>query len=153
MNEIERKFLVKESIQEVLKYLVPKAIRQGYIMDLDGKTVRVRTKGEKGFLTIKGKTSGITRSEFEYEIPFEDATQLLDHFCSAELSKDRYLLNVGDKSWDIDVFHGKLEGLIIAEIELDSEEESFKEPEWLLEEVSYDPRYYNSNLVKGSITL
>jgi FlaA1/EpsC-like NDP-sugar epimerase len=76
---------------------------------------------------------------------------LLDHFCSAELSKDRYLLNVGDKSWDIDVFHGKLEGLIIAEIELESEEESFKEPEWLLEEVSYDPRYYNSNLVKGSI--
>lgn len=151
MNEIERKFLVKESIQEVLKYLEPKAIRQGYIMDEDGKTVRVRTKGEKGFLTIKGKTSGITRSEFEYEIPFEDATHLLDHFCSAELSKDRYLLNVGDKSWDIDVFHGKLKGLILAEIELESEEESFKEPDWLLEEVSYDPRYYNSNLVKGSI--
>lgn len=148
MDEIERKFLVKEQIHDVLKYLEPKAIRQGYILDEDGKTVRVRTKGNKGFLTVKGKTIGITRSEFEYEIPLEDATQLLNDFCKHELSKDRYNLTVGEKTWDIDVFHGKLEGLILAEVELQSEEESFKKPDWLDAEVSHDPNYYNSNLVK-----
>jgi adenylate cyclase len=149
MNEIERKFLVKEHIQEVLNYLEPKSIRQGYIMDENGQTVRVRTKGSKGYLTIKGKTVGITRTEFEYEIPFEDAIQLLDQFCKCELSKDRYQLTFQEKTWEIDVFKGKLHGLIIAEIELSSETETFDKPDWLGEEVSHDTRYFNSNLVRG----
>jgi adenylate cyclase len=149
MEEIERKFLVKESIQPVLEKLEPKSIRQGYIMDSQaGKTVRVRTKGGKGFLTIKGPTKGITRSEFEYEIPIEDARALLDEFCERTLSKDRYAVEVGGKTWDVDVFHEKLEGLIVAEIELHHEKELFEHPDWLDKEVSDDSRYYNVNLIK-----
>jgi CYTH domain-containing protein len=148
MIEIERKFLVKDEIREVLKYLEPKSIRQGYLMDENGQTVRVRTKGDKGFLTIKGKAEGISRAEFEYEIPLEEAVQLLDHFCKWELSKDRYAIQVAGKTWDVDVFHGRHEGLILAEIELEDENEVFEHPNWLLEEVSHNERYYNSNLVK-----
>lgn len=150
MKEIERKFLVKDSISEVLKGIKGKAIRQGYISEQDGVTVRVRTKGDKGFLTIKGKTSGITRSEFEYEIPFNEAESLLEDFCPRFLSKVRYEVQNGDHTWEIDVFHGKLEGLIVAEIELKSENEGFGLPEWIAEEVSHDPQYYNSNLVNRS---
>jgi adenylate cyclase len=151
MQEIERKFLVKESIQTVLQQLEPKAIRQGYIMDgPDGKTVRVRTKGSKGFLTIKGKTTGISRAEFEYEIPLEEARVLLDQFCGLTLSKDRYAVEAGGKTWDVDVFHDKLEGLIVAEIELETEDEAFELPEWAGREVSDDVRYYNVQLIKAN---
>lgn len=149
MKEIERKFLVSEGIQNVLNYLKPKAIRQGYIMDENGKTVRVRTKGTKAFLTIKGQTQGISRDEFEYEIPFEDAVHLLDQFCAHELSKERFEFTHGEKKWEIDVFKGKLDGLIVAEIELAHEEEAFSLPDWVVKEVSDDVRYYNSNLVKA----
>lgn len=148
MKEIERKFLVKDSIHEVLRYLEPKSIRQGYIMDENGKTVRVRTKGPKAFLTIKGKTEGISRDEFEYEIPVEDAERLLDHFCKNELHKERFEFTHGEKKWEIDVFKGKLDGLIVAEIELENEDEAFSLPDWVEREVSNDARYYNSNLVK-----
>ena len=147
--EIERKFLVNEQIREVLPALQGKQIRQGYIMDgPDGKTVRVRTKGDMGFLTIKGKTIGISRSEFEYEIPVADAEALLEQFCPAVLSKVRYTCEAGGKIWEIDVFHGKLEGLIVAEIELESEDEQFVLPHWAAAEVSDDASYYNSNLIK-----
>lgn len=149
MKEIERKFTVKTTILEVLSFLAPKKIQQGYLMDEAGKTVRVRTKGEKGYLTIKGKTEGITRPEFEYEIPFNEAQELLDHFCKKTLSKDRYTLTFKEKIWEIDVFHNELEGLIIAEIELEDEAEIFEKPDWILAEVSYDARYFNSNLVRG----
>lgn len=148
MKEIERKFLVSETISDVVKYLQSKKIRQGYISDNDGKTVRVRTKGEKGYLTIKGKTVGISRDEFEYEIPFEDANQLLANFCAKVLDKERYELIVGEKKWEIDIFHGKLEGLKIAEIELESEEEEFELPGWIEKEVSSDVQYYNSKLIE-----
>lgn len=148
MLEIERKYLVGPRIHEVLRYLQPKAIRQGYISEgPDGKTVRVRTKGSKGFLTIKGKTSGISRTEFEYEIPYEDAMQLLDSFCPAVLTKDRYVLEVASRTWEIDVFHGPLEGLIVAEAELESEDEELHLPDWIAEEVSHDPRYFNVSLI------
>lgn len=149
MKEIERKFTVKPSVLEVLSFLAPKKIQQGYLMDEAGKTVRVRTKGEKGYLTIKGKTTGITRAEFEYEIPLEHALELLTNFCAKTLSKERYTLTFKEKIWEIDVFHGALEGLIVAEIELEDEAEIFEKPEWILDEVSYDPRYYNSQLVNG----
>lgn len=149
MQEIERKFLVNERIHELIPDLSGKQIRQGYIMDSpDGKTVRVRTKGDKGFVTIKGKSIGITRSEFEYEIPLADAEMLLDTFCPAVLSKTRYTHVVDGKMWEIDVFHGKLAGLIVAEIELKSEDETVTIPDWVAEEVSDDPSYYNSNLIK-----
>lgn len=148
MKEIERKFLVKNELLDIVKYLQSKKIRQGYISDSDGKTVRVRTKGEKGYLTIKGKSSGISRDEFEYEIPFEDAGQLLRNFCPKVLEKERFDLIIGEKKWEIDIFHGKLEGLIIAEIELESEDEAFELPGWILEEVSDDVQYYNSRLIE-----
>lgn len=148
MKEIERKYLVSDTISEVVKYLQSKKIRQGYISDEDGKTVRVRTKGDKGYLTIKGKTVGISRDEFEYEIPFEDANQLLANFCAKVLDKERYELIVGEKKWEIDIFHGKLEGLKIAEIELESEEEEFELPGWIEKEVSSDVQYYNSKLIE-----
>lgn len=148
MKEIERKFLVNDELLDVVKYLQSKKIRQGYISDVDGKTVRVRTKGEKGFLTIKGKSSGISRDEFEYEIPFEDANQLLQNFCPKVLEKERFDLIIGEKKWEIDIFHGKLEGLIIAELELASEDEAFELPGWIQEEVSDDVQYYNSRLIE-----
>lgn len=152
MQEIERKFLVNTAITSALADLTPQAIRQGYLLDApDGKTIRVRTKGTKGFLTIKGPTTGISRTEFEYEIPLEDALDLLENFCGTCLHKDRYAPVVGGKHWDVDVFHGKLEGLIVAEIELESEDEEFERPEWLDKEVSDDARYYNVNLLKGMI--
>lgn len=148
MKEIERKFLVNDELLDVVKYLQSKKIRQGYISDIDGKTVRVRTKGEKGYLTIKGKSSGISRDEFEYEIPFEDANQLLQNFCPKVLEKERFDLIIGEKKWEIDIFHGKLEGLIIAELELESEDEAFELPGWIREEVSDDVQYYNSRLIE-----
>lgn len=148
MKEIERKYLVKNEIHEVVKYLQSKKIKQGYISDSDGKTVRVRTKGEKGYLTIKGKTEGISRDEFEYEIPHDDALKLLADFCPKFLEKERFELIVGEKKWEIDLFHGKLEGLIVAEIELESEEETFELPAWIDREVSDDAQYYNSKLIE-----
>lgn len=148
MKEIERKFLVNDELLDVIKYLQSKKIRQGYISDIDGKIVRVRTKGEKGYLTIKGKSSGISRDEFEYEIPFEDANQLLQNFCPKVLEKERFDLIIGEKKWEIDIFHGKLEGLIIAELELESEDEVFELPGWIQEEVSDDVQYYNSRLIE-----
>ncbi len=148
MKEIERKFLVNDELLDVVKYLQSKKIRQGYISESDGKTVRVRTKGEKGYLTIKGKSSGISRDEFEYEIPFEDANQLLQKFCPKVLEKERFDLIIGEKKWEIDIFHGKLEGLIIAELELESEDEAFELPGWIQKEVSDDVQYYNSRLIE-----
>lgn len=149
MKEIERKFLVNDRIHAALANHEPKTIRQGYILDAeDGRTVRVRTKGIKGFLTIKGASEGISRSEFEYEIPYEDALALLDGFCPLTLEKDRYAITVGGKVWDVDVFHGKLAGLIVAEIELEDERERFELPEWAEKEVSDDARYYNVQLIR-----
>jgi CYTH domain-containing protein len=154
MQEIERKFLVNNLIHEVLKAHQPLAICQGYIYDgADGKTVRVRTKGNKGYLTIKGKSTGISRTEFEYEIPYADAVILLEKFCEKTLIKDRYNIEVGGMTWDVDQFHGQLEGLIVAEIELEDEAQSFEHPEWLAQEVSDDARYYNVNLINGSLSL
>lgn len=150
MKEIERKFLVNDTVKDVLVHSEPVSIRQGYIMDApDGKTVRVRTKGPKAFLTIKGKTTGISRTEFEYEIPVDDALHLLDHFCPKTLHKDRYKTEYAGKTWEIDVFHGYLEGLIVAELELQSEEESFELPEWADKEVSDDQRYFNVYLINS----
>jgi adenylate cyclase len=141
--EIERKFLVKNNDwQKAARSAVE--MRQGYLAK-DACTVRVRIAGESGFLTLKTKGNGITRDEFEYGIPVSDAEQLLG-LCKNIITKTRSLVPLGDHTWEIDVFTGENEGLIIAEIELKEENESFQKPEWLGEEVTQDKRYSNSNL-------
>jgi adenylate cyclase len=112
--------------------------------------VRVRIAGEQGFLTIKGKTQGISRLEFEYEIPLADAHTLLTELCEKPLiEKYRYLLDYEGFTWEIDEFLGDNAGLIVAEIELKSENQAFVQPDWLGEEVSHDPRYLNANLIRN----
>jgi len=149
-KEIERKFLVQESWQ-------PRSagvkIAQGYLSTVPERTVRVRIKGEKGYLTIKGKNEGISRAEFEYEIPLQDAEELLQLAEQPVLRKRRYLEQHGGSLWEIDVFAGENEGLIVAEIELPEEQAAFTKPDWLGEEVSGDVRYYNANLIKQPFSL
>jgi adenylate cyclase len=147
-KEIERKFLVKTGVW------VPQDagihFKQGYLNSQKERVVRVRIEGAKAKLTIKGLTKGVTRSEFEYAIPVDEAAILLDHLCEQPLiDKHRHKENHGGFTWEIDVFHGDNEGLVVAEIELPSEETPFEKPAWAAEEVSSDPRYFNSNLLKA----
>ncbi|MFA9390056.1 MAG: CYTH domain-containing protein [Prolixibacteraceae bacterium] len=146
-KEIERKFRVDEDKWnfegETLK------IQQAYLM-IDGhKVVRVRISNDKAFLTIKGNLSGITRDEFEYEIPTSDALQMMSLRIGSIVEKTRYVSTFKGKTWEVDVFEGENSGLIVAEIELESENEPFEKPVWLLNEVSDDERYYNFNLSKN----
>lgn len=145
-QEIERKFLVKGNSWRTGPGM---RIRQGYLRNEISGVVRVRTKGKRGYLTIKGSTTGITRLEFEYEIPFEDADQILDTLCVKPLiEKIRYEVHEGGFIWEIDEFEGENAGLVVAEIELQEEDQGFPYPEWLGREVTDEPRYQNSNLVK-----
>jgi len=146
--EIERKFLVDHKQWKQIQSKQQKQIRQGYLSTDPEKTIRVRISGNDAFLTIKGKNKGAVRTEFEYAIPPDDATTLLNHMCTGELSKIRHLIPHGNHTWEVDVFSGKNEGLIVAEIELQSENETFEKPKWLGEEVTHDKRFFNSNLVK-----
>jgi CYTH domain-containing protein len=124
--------------------------RQGYIYTQNGNTVRVRIAGDKGYLTLKGKTKGSVRSEFEYEIPLEEAGEMLDLLCDRPLiEKIRYKEKIGELTWEIDEFLGENEGLILGEVELESENQKVTLPEWIGEEVTQYPRYYNSNLAKN----
>tara|TARA_B100000508_G_C11465634_1_gene282078 strand:- start:9490 stop:9936 length:447 start_codon:yes stop_codon:yes gene_type:complete len=145
--EIERKFLVDRSKWDASKENNGLSIRQGYLLKSIEKTVRVRTKGDKGYLTIKGKTTGASRSEFEYEIPYQEALEMLNTYCDKIIDKVRFTLIVDGKEWEIDEFSSPQEGLILAEIELDSEDEVFTIPEWVTEEVTSDPQYYNANMI------
>ena len=144
--EIERKFLVNHAHWEQLEKPVGEFYRQGYLLTDPQKTIRVRQTSDKGFLTIKGISVGATRSEYEYEIPFKEAKELLDQFSVAELSKVRYKISLGNHIWEVDVFSSKNQGLIVAEIELKSEDETFDIPDWIDREVTGEERYYNSNL-------
>ena len=146
--EIERKFLIKASEWNLLEKPTPSRIAQAYISSDKVCTVRVRIKGTKGYLTLKGETKGISRSEYEYEIPIEEAQKMMDEFCTKVLSKDRYCIEEEGHTWEVDVFHGKLAPLIIAEIELDHEDEKFVVPSWVGKEVSDDASYYNSVLIQ-----
>lgn len=146
--EIERKFLVHREIWEQQIKPVPKIIKQGYLSTTPECTVRVRTKNDQGFITIKGKTVGISREEFEYEIPIDEATQLLEQFTTKSIFKKRYEIDYKGKTWELDEFEGRHAPLILAEIELNSEDEEFELPSWIAEEVSDDPAYFNSNLVQ-----
>ena len=146
-REIERKFLVlNDSWRDDA---TSTAFRQGFLSTAPERTVRVRAAGGRGTLTIKSKNVGATRAEYEYEIPHADAEALLDTLCERPLiEKTRYVLPHGPHTWEIDVFEGDNAGLVVAEIELESEDEAFARPEWLGDEVTEDPRYFNSNLVK-----
>lgn len=148
--ETERKFLVKNDDFKRDAYKSYQ-IKQGYISTTPASTVRVRTRDDKAFLTIKGITnaSGMSRFEWEKEISLEDAEALFS-LCVAFIDKTRYLVKNGDFVFEVDVFHGRHEGLIIAEIELPSEDASFDKPSWLGEEVTGIAKYYNASLAAGN---
>lgn len=147
--EIERKFMVKgESWRDEVESQAH--IMQGYLANSDTAVVRVRVKGVAAFITIKGATAGISRSEYEYRIPVEDAKAMLRELTMFPvIDKVRHGVRVGKHLWELDLFAGENEGLVMAEVELASEDEVFEMPEWAGEEVSDDPRYYNLNLARN----
>ena len=147
MIEIERKFLVT-STAFLDEFHTKNRIVQGYLSSVPERTVRVRIKGDKGYLTIKGKSSdsGMSRMEWEKEIALEEAEQLLRLCEAGVIDKIRYEIPVGKHLYEVDVFSGENEGLILAEIELESENETFEKPNWLGMEVTNDTRYYNAYL-------
>ena len=153
MVEIERKFLV---ISDAFKsdVLRQNHISQGYLSSVPERAVRVRIKGEKGYLTIKGKTneSGLSRFEWEKEIPVAEAKELLQLCEKGVIEKIRYEIQVGRHIFEVDEFYGENKGLIMAEVELQSETETFETPIWLGEEVTNDNRYYNSYLSQHPFT-
>ncbi len=143
--EIERKFTVRQ--RAFLDGLSGERLMQGYLSHAVHATVRVRIQGEAAWLTIKGQNQGARRLEFEYPVPLDDAGQMLRQLCPAGvIDKTRYRLPAGRHVWEVDVFHGDNEGLIVAEIELTDDDEPFERPDWLGDEVTDDPRYYNSAL-------
>ncbi|WP_029286393.1 CYTH domain-containing protein [Pedobacter sp. R20-19] len=144
--EIERKFLVHHDAWNILVKPNGKDLRQGYILNDPAKTIRVRIAEAKAWLTIKGITLGASRLEYEYEIPIVEAKELLDNFSEGELEKVRYEIDYQGKIWEVDVFSGDNDGLIVAEIELLSEAEDFECPPWIDVEVTGDKRYYNASL-------
>jgi adenylate cyclase len=149
-KEIEKKFLVKS---DAFKQHAKKSTRitQGYISSVPERTVRVRIKGDKGYITIKGigNESGASRFEWEKEIPVEEVKELLKICEPGIIDKTRYLVEVGNHTFEVDEFYGDNEGLVIAEVELQDENEDFEKPDWLGEEVTGDVRYYNSMLMKN----
>jgi len=145
-TEIERKFLVSgedwRTLARGTRY------RQGYLSTVKERTVRVRTIDDRAFLTVKGVSVGATRSEYEYEIPAADADEMLNALCEKPIIEtNRYKIPLGGITWEVDEFFGVNEGLIVAEIELQSEDQPFPKPDWIGEEVTDDPRYFNANLI------
>ena len=148
-RETERKFLVRGNFKPHISRSY--ALKQGYLQREPERTVRVRVKGDKGYLTIKGTASlsGLTRDEWEYEIPLADAEEML-HLCAdSTIEKTRHLIPCGSLMFEVDEFEGDNEGLVVAEIELPDEDTPFDHPDWLGDEVTGDARYYNSALSKN----
>ena len=146
-KEIERKFLVNGDAWRSLAQGI--IYRQGYLNSSKERTVRVRTVGDKAFMAVKGIASGITRAEYEYEIPVEDCNAMLDALVEKPvIEKKRYTISFEGLVWEVDEFFGENQGLVVAEVELQSEGQQVFKPAWIGEEVSGDPRYCNSNLVK-----
>lgn len=147
-KEIERKYLVKSS--EWKNLAKGTSYRQGYLSTVKERTVRVRTIDDKCFLTIKGITVGASRAEYEYEIPAADANAMLSNLCEKPLiEKNRYKIAHAGLTWEVDEFFGDNDGLIVAEVELTSEDQKIELPAWVGAEVTSDPRYFNSNLTKN----
>ncbi len=144
--ETERKFLVKKALWQKINKPTPDFYRQGYLYSDASKTIRIRVSDKLAWLTIKGKTTGASRPEFEYEIPKEEALQMLDLMAESSLEKYRYKIKIEGHIWEVDEFKGENEGLLMAEIELKSDSEVFITPEWIGEEVTNDNRYFNSYL-------
>jgi adenylate cyclase len=150
--EIERKFLVKKDLWQSLVKPEGTHYRQGYLMNARDRVVRVRIAGDHGFITIKGAAEGISRLEYEYEIPKLDAEEMLERFQPEGTEKIRYRIPEGSGlTWEVDEFLGANEGLLVAEIELESENQLFSIPEWLDQEVTHDERYSNSSLALNPI--
>jgi adenylate cyclase len=149
--EIERKFLVRDARW---KALGPGALlRQGYLSSHPDRIVRVRIEGESAMLTIKGRTIGATRSEWEYPIPLEDANAFLNELCEKPIiEKIRYRILHEGMMWEVDEFLGDNAGLVVAEIELEAEDQAFSRPDWIGEEVTHDARYFNANLLRRPYT-
>ncbi len=149
-QEIERKFLVKNDDFKKEAFKSTRIV-QGYLSSVPERTVRVRIKGDKGYLTVKGigNESGASRFEWEIEIPKKDAEDLLKICEPGVIDKTRYLVKAGDLVFEVDEFYGDNEGLILAEIELQSEDQTFEKPAWLGREVTGDPRFYNAMLMKN----
>ncbi len=148
-QEIERKFRVSSDAFKAEAVKITRII-QGYLSSVPERTVRVRVKGDKGFLTIKGigNESGASRFEWETEIPVPEAEALLKICEPGVIDKTRYDVTSGEHTFEVDEFYGENEGLTVAEVELESEDEAFVKPEWVGEEVTGDPKYYNSMLMK-----
>lgn len=144
--EIERKFLLANADWRLA---ISRAIniKQGYLNSNKSRTVRVRIANEQGFITVKGMSQQNARAEFEYEIPYADALQLIELCEQPIIEKTRYEVLVHGNCWEIDVFTGENAGLIVAEIELESQEQAFVRPTWLGKEVSDDARYFNASLI------
>lgn len=150
MIEIERKFLVQSEEFKAISF-AKNEISQGYLNSNPERTVRVRIKGNQGYLTIKGKgnETGMSRLEWEMEIPVDEAKMLLNLCESGVISKMRYEVKFGNHVYEVDEFFGENEGLVLAEIELKSEDEAFEKPDWLGEEMTNNEKYYNSYLSKN----
>ena len=151
-KEIERKFLVRKDLWYAIHKPDGEEIRQGYLHVAPGLVIRIRIKGNNGFLTIKGETRNMTRDEYEYRVPVEEAEEIYGSYTRGRVEKMRYSLESGGNKWEVDEFFGENDGLILAEIELSSEEQEFDRPPWLGEEVTRDPRYYNSYLAEKPFT-
>lgn len=146
-KEIEKKFLIKND--EWREGAKGTKYRQGYLSTVKERTVRVRTIDDRGFLTIKGVNVGAVRAEYEYEIPAKDADEMLTDLCEKPLiEKNRYKISYKNLVWEIDEFFGDNNGLIVAEVELTDEHQSIDLPSWIGEEVTGDPKYFNSSLIK-----
>ncbi len=152
--EIERKFLVLNDSYKQLAYSSSR-ICQGYILSAKGRTVRVRIRGDKGYLTIKGPSDvrGISRYEFEKEITLDEAEHLMALCEPGRIDKTRYLVKSGRHTFEVDEFYGDNEGLVIAEVELQSEDEAFEKPDFIGQEVTGDRRYYNGHLSRNPYAL
>ena len=143
--EIERKFLLNNGAWRKEQGVM---YRQGYLNSVKERTVRVRIIGDKGYLTVKGISRGAVRAEYEYEIPGVEAEAMLDNLCEKPLiEKMRYKIAYKGFVWEVDEFCGENQGLIVAEVELESEDQKFEKPEWIGEEVTGDQRYFNANLI------
>ena len=145
-REIERKFLVQGVDWKQGASVT--AMRQGYLSTDPERVVRVRMEGDKAVLTIKGKSAGAVRGEWEYAIPKTDAEELLALCQRPLIEKSRYRIEHGGMLWEVDEFYGDNAGLVVAEIELQSEDQAFEKPHWVAQEVTQDARYYNSNLLR-----
>jgi len=146
--EIERKFLLSSDKwrDEVIR---SSRIRQGYMGKIDKASVRIRVQGDKANINIKSATLDIRRMEYEYEIPLGEAEEMLDQLCNQpQIDKTRFIVEQGKHTWEIDEFYGDNQGLLVAEVELGSEDEEIIKPDWIGDEVTGDPRYYNVSLIK-----